>query len=338
MMPPMEDLDDLDRKILAALHVNGRASWTDIAQMLGISTTTVARRAQHLFGAGLARVAVLPHLEHEGPVHVFIVRLTCAPGSQLRVAGLLADNPDIRYVTIVTGGYDIVFELVAPKHRDLYSMLVDFVHTIPGAQQSNADLVLHTHKVSYDWSVPVLGEQAASFALRRPAHTCERGHLDDVDREVLAAMKEDGRASFQSVGSRLGISESTARRRLEAMLERGCATVTTFIPAAALGYEAEILFWLSVEPSMQDSVAERLSNERGVRMIASMLGQASLMCEVIVPTTADIHHFTSRTLASVPGIQSWTAGVQVLTVKRGFLMVPWAQDRIAAALSGRLAT
>ncbi|WP_443181025.1 hypothetical protein [Nonomuraea sp. 3N208] len=76
-----------------------------------------------------------------------------------------------------------------------------------------------------------------------------------------------------------------ARRRLEAMLERGCATVTTFIPAAALGCEAEILFWLSVEPSMQDSVAEGL------------------------------------------------AGVQVLAVKRGFLMVPWAEDRVAAALA-----
>ncbi|MBF8193223.1 Lrp/AsnC family transcriptional regulator [Nonomuraea sp. K274] len=329
----MEDLDDLDRKILAALHVNGRASWTDLAQLLGISTTTVARRAQHLFAAGLARVAVLPHLEHEGPVHVFIVRLTCSPGSQLRVAGLLAKNPDIRFVTIVTGGYDIVFELVAPKHRDLYTMLVEFVHTIPGTLQSDADLVLHTYKVSYDWSVPVLGERAAPFGLDRPAYACERNHLDDVDREVLAAMREDGRASFQSVGRRLGISESTARRRLEGMLERGCASVATFIPAAALGYEAEILFWLSVEPRMQNSVAERLSGERGVRMIASMLGQASLMCEVIVPTTADIHRFTSQTLASVPGIRSWTAGVQVLTVKRGFLMVPWAEDRIAAALA-----
>lgn len=333
MMPPMEDLDDLDRRILAALHANGRASWTDIAQLLGISTTTVARRAQHLFAAGLARVAVLPHLEHDGPVHVFAVRLTCAPGSQLRVAGLLARNPDIRYVGIITGGYDIVFELVAPKHRDLYAMLVEFTHAIPGAQQSNADLVLHTYKVSYDWSAPLLGEGAPAFALRRPVHTCERAHLDDVDREVLAAMREDGRASFQSVGRRLGISESTARRRLEAMLERGCATVATFIPAAALGYEAEIMFWLSVEPSTQDSVAERLSKERGVRMIASVLGQASLWCEVIMPTTADIHHFTSRTLASVPGVQSWTAGVQLLTVKRGFLMVPWAEARIAAALA-----
>lgn len=329
----MEDLDELDRKILAALHLNGRASWTDIAQLLGISTTTVARRAQHLFGAGLVRVAVLPHLEHDGPVHVFLVRLTCAPGSQLRVAGLLARNPDVRYVAIVTGGYDIVFELVAPKDRDLFSILVHFVQTIPGAQQSHADLVLHTYKVSYDWSLPILGEQAGGFALDRPVHTCERGHLDDVDREVLAALRDDGRASFHSVGRRLGISESTARRRLESMLERGCAAVTTFIPAAALGYEAEVLLWLSVEPTRQDSAAERLSSERGVRMIASVLGQASLTCEVIVPTTADLHRFTSSTLASVPGVQSWTAGVQVLTVKRGFLMVPWAEDRIAEALA-----
>ena len=334
MMPPMEDLDDLDRKILAALHMNGRASWTDIAQLIGTSTTTVARRAQQLFASGVVRVAVLPHLEHDGPVHVFMVRLTCAPGSQLKVAGLLASNPDIRFVTIVTGGYDIVFELVAPKHRDLFSMLVDFVHRIPGSLQSNADLVLHTYKVSYDWSSRVLGDRPVPFAAPPMPHMCERDHFDEVDREVLAAMRDDGRASFQSVAARLGISESTARRRLEAMLERGCASVATFIPAAALGYEAEILFWLSVEPSMLESVAERLSGERGVRVIASVLGQASLMCEVIMPTTADIHRFTSRTLAAVPGIQSWTAGVQVLTVKRGFLMVPWAEARIEAALAG----
>ncbi|MFD9944766.1 Lrp/AsnC family transcriptional regulator [Nonomuraea sp. NPDC059023] len=329
----MNDLDELDRRILAALHVNGRASWTDIAQVIGTSTTTVARRAQQLFASGAVRVAVLPNLEHDGPVHVFMVRVSCAPGSQLQVAGLLARNPDIRFVAIVTGAHDIVFELVAPKARDLYSMLVDYVHHIPGTLNSSADLVLHTYKVTYDWSLQLLDQADKTLAVPPKPQSCEPGHLDEVDRGILAATRVDGRASFQSIADGLGISESTARRRLEAMLERGCATVATFIPAAALGFEAEILFWLSVEPAMLDSVAERLNAERGVRLITATLGQASLMCEVIMPTTADIHHFTSRTLASIPGIQSWTANVQVLAVKRGYLMWPWAEARVEAALA-----
>ncbi|GAA0912027.1 Lrp/AsnC family transcriptional regulator [Nonomuraea longicatena] len=333
MMPAMNDLDDLDRRILALLHVNGRASWTDIAQAVGTSTTTVARRAQQLFAAGAVRVSVAPHPEHDGPAHMFLVRVSCAPGSQLRVAGLLARNPEIRFVAVVTGTHDIVFELVTPKHRDLYTALVDYVHGIPGTLSSCADLVLHTYKVSYDWSTRLLDEiDAPAVPAPRP-HRCEPDHLDEVDRRILAATAEDGRASSQSVAERLAVSESTVRRRLDAMLDRGCASVVTFIPAAALGFEAEVLLWLTVEPAMLDSVAERLSAERGVRFIAAMLGQASLMCEVIMPTTDDLYRFTSRTLAAVPGISSWTANVQVLPVKRGYLMWPWAQARIDAVLT-----
>ncbi|GII91731.1 Lrp/AsnC family transcriptional regulator [Sinosporangium siamense] len=330
----MNDLDSLDRQILAALHVNGRASWTDISQVLGTSTTTVARRAQQLIAEGMACVAVVPHLEHAGPVDVFMVRLTCAPGSQLRVAGMLTRRPEIRFVSVVTGSHDIVFELVAPKHRDLYSLLVDEVQGIPGALHSQADLVLHTYKVSYDWSLQVLDRKAEHLAAPPPPHQCDAGHLDPVDMDILNALRDDGRASFLSVAKRLGVSESTVRRRFESMIERGCATVATFVPASALGYEAEVLFWLSVDPSALDDIATNLTEHIGVRFIASTLGQSSLMCEVIMPTTAAIHHFTSRTLAGIPGLRSWTASVQILNVKRAFLPVPWAQHRIATALAG----
>ncbi|TMR11813.1 hypothetical protein ETD86_34630 [Nonomuraea turkmeniaca] len=79
-------------------------------------------------------------------------------------------------------------------------------------------------------------------------------------------------------------------------------------------------------------VAERLSGERGVRMIALRPGAGVAALRGVRPTTAGIHHFTSRTLASMPGVPSWTAGVQVLTVMRGFLMARWAEDRVAAAV------
>jgi DNA-binding Lrp family transcriptional regulator len=331
----MNDLDTLDRQILAALTVHGRASWTDIAQVIGTSTTTVARRAQQLVGDGVVRIALVPHLEHRGPVDVFMVRLTCSPGSQLRVAGRLAQFPEIRFVAVVTGTHDIVFELVAPKNRDLYTILIDDVQRISGALHSQADLVLHTYKISYDWSLQALGIEAPTGSLAAPPtpHTCGASHLDDLDKEILGVMQEDGRASFQSVAKRLGVSESTVRRRFESITERGCATIATLIPAGVLGYEAEVLFWLSVTPSELDAVAEALTEHRGVRHISATLGNASLLCEVIMPTTADLHHFTSRTLAGISGIQSWTASVQLLTVKRAFLQLPWAQDRVTAALA-----
>ncbi|WP_283137459.1 Lrp/AsnC family transcriptional regulator [Rhizohabitans arisaemae] len=330
----MNDLDPLDRQILAALLVNGRASWTEISQLVGTSTSTVARRAQQLIADGLLCVTVAPHMEHSGPVDAFVVRLNCAPGSQLQVAGRLAQNPDVRFITIVTGSHDIVFELIASKRRALYTMLVDEVHRIPGVLRSQADLVMHTYKVSYDWSRQLLTTDVGDRSAVYVQHRCEAGHLDAMDMDILGILGVEGRAGFLSVAKRLGVTESTVRRRFDSMIERGCAAVASFAPPAALGYEAEVLFWLAVEPGHLDEIAATLHRHPGVRLILATLGESSMLCEVIMPTTVDLHHFTSRTLGRIPGIRSWTADIQILNVKRGFLTTPWSRDRIDAALAG----
>ncbi|MDQ3359252.1 MAG: AsnC family protein [Actinomycetota bacterium] len=52
--------DEVDRKIIAELQVNGRASWTEIAERVGLSVPAVARRGQHLLGSGAVRVGIMP--------------------------------------------------------------------------------------------------------------------------------------------------------------------------------------------------------------------------------------------------------------------------------------
>ncbi|MEE6259520.1 Lrp/AsnC family transcriptional regulator [Plantactinospora sonchi] len=333
MMPvEMYDLDPIDRRIVAALQVNGRASWTDIAQLTGTSVTTVARRAQQLLADGLVKVAAAPH-PGGGPADLLIVRIRCAAGSQLPAAQALAAMPEIRFVAVVTGVYDLVAEVLVPKGTSLHSVLLNGLQRIPGIESSVADLELHTYKSTHEWSRHLLGSESQLVA-PPPVHDCPPAHLDELDERIIAALREDGRASFQAVAGGLGVSESTVRRRFEALYHAGCVQVITLVPAAALGFEAEILFWLSVAPSRLDAVARELAALRGVRYVAATLGQESLMCEVILPTHADVFEFTTKTLGGIDGIQAWTAGVQLLTVKRGFVITPWAARRLAAEHDG----
>lgn len=327
MMPgEMYDLDPTDRRIVTALQVNGRASWTDIAQLTGTSVTTVARRAQQLLAGGLVKVAAAPQ-PGGGPADLLIVRIRCAPGSQLPAAQALAAMPEIRFVAVVTGVYELVAEVLVPKGTSLHSVLLNGLQKIPGAQGSVADLELHTYKSTHEWSRQLLGTESQLVA-PPPVHDCPPTHLDELDERIIATLREDGRASFQSVALGLGVSESTVRRRFESLNGAGCVQVITLVPAAALGFEAEILFWLSVAPSRLDSVARKLAALRGVRYVAATLGQESLMCEVILPTHADVFEFTTKTLGGIDGIQAWTAGVELLTVKRGFVITPWAARRL----------
>jgi DNA-binding Lrp family transcriptional regulator len=320
----MYDLDPIDRRIVAALHVNGRASWTDIAQLAGTSVTTVARRAQQLFADGLVRVAAVPHPAGQRGEDMLMVRLRCAPGTQIAAGAAITALPQVRFVAVVTGAYDLIVEVVVEKGAALHTLLLDGLQHIPGVQRSVADLELHTYKATHGWSRQLLGEEAVGLAAPAPVHDCAPGHLDELDEKIVDALRADGRASFQAVAAALGVSESTVRRRFEALYGSGCVQVITLVPAAALGFEAEMFFWLTVAPARLEDVAHELAAQPGVRYVAATLGQQSLMCEVILPSHQDVYEFTTSTLAGIDGIQAWTANVELLNLKRGFVPTPWS--------------
>ena len=48
----MIEMDDLDRKLIAALRHNGRASLSDLSAGLGVTRSTVRARMERLRGAG----------------------------------------------------------------------------------------------------------------------------------------------------------------------------------------------------------------------------------------------------------------------------------------------
>jgi DNA-binding Lrp family transcriptional regulator len=327
----LDGLDELDRKIIAALQMDGRASWTAIAERCSTSVATVARRGQQLFADGVVRVGVVPDIHHAGSADLFILRIGCRPGHHAEVAEELARREDIRFLALVTGGADIVAELNVVRARYSQHRLVDEVLAINGVERCETELLLHQYKVGHDWSRQLLtGEDHVYTAPE--LQECTPAHFDATDRAMLARLRDDGRASFRTIGASLRVNESTVRRRFETLLGNGCISVVTLVPAAALGFESEILFMIRVIPGRLDGVARELASYRGVRYVAATLGSSSLMCEVILPTTRDVFAFVTHTLGGLDGVQGWTAGVELLTLKRGFIDTPWSRS----ALGGRV--
>src|SRR5437764_6015272 len=90
-------IDDLDRQLTQCLGVDGRASFSAIAQVLGVSDQTVARRYRRLRSAGVMRVVGLKYLKSAGYANWFL-RLRCVPGSGEGIAAALARRSDTAWV------------------------------------------------------------------------------------------------------------------------------------------------------------------------------------------------------------------------------------------------
>ncbi|MEU7631276.1 Lrp/AsnC family transcriptional regulator [Nocardia sp. NPDC049220] len=327
-MTSTDHLGDLDRRIIAALQGDGRASWTEIAELSGSSVATVARRGQQLLRDGVVRVAVVPSTHHAG-ADLFVLRITCAPGTQMEVLTELVQHTNLRFLGLVTGTYDILAELNLPREESLQARIVDGILAIKGVLRCDTDLTLHVYKVAHDWSRQLLSDVPPEQVAE--AHQCDPSHFDSADRQIVELMREDGRSSFRTVAAEVGLNESTVRRRFETLLSRGCILVTTLVPASALGFESEIILSITVSPPFLDSVARTLSRYRGVRYVAAMLSSNALMCELILPSTQDLFDFTTNTLGRLEGVQGWTASVVLLVLRRGFVETPWWRASLESA-------
>ena len=350
--------DDIDRRIVVALQRDGRASWRAIADAVGASTATVARRGQQLISSGLVKVAIVPTLGSNGPVDSFLIRINCEPGTQLQVAAELTTHENTRFVSLVTGGYDIMAELVVNGGATQYPHLIEELQSISGVARWRSDFIMHVYKVSLDWGRqlfadtinPSEGESSASESSSADAssstasssssysstgepHICDPSHFDPADRAIVDALREDGRVTFQSVADTLGMNESSVRRRFERLRSTGCVDSLTLVPAPAMGMGAETLLTITVDPRCLEDVAAKLARHPSVRYLSAILDDSALFCEVILPSTADLYPFITSTLSRLEGVQGWNASMELLYLKRGFVETPWWRTDIQPRVS-----
>src|SRR5690242_6645963 len=110
-------LEDLDRQLIHALHIDGRAPFSRIGEVLGISPQTVARRYRRLRAEASLRVVGLADPVRIGLVQ-WMVRLTTTPRTALDLAHALARRADTSWVKLTSGGTEIFAIVHAPAGDD----------------------------------------------------------------------------------------------------------------------------------------------------------------------------------------------------------------------------
>src|SRR5207249_5555722 len=90
--------DDLDRRIIGLLQKDGRRPNTEIAQILGVTETTVRKRIGRLLSEDLIKVVAVPSPEVVGMTMSAIIGVTVEMARNQEVAEALVAMPQTRYV------------------------------------------------------------------------------------------------------------------------------------------------------------------------------------------------------------------------------------------------
>ncbi len=120
--------------------------------------------------------------------------------------------------------------------------------------------------------------------------------MDGLDRQIVACLLEDGRATFHEIGGRVGLSAPAVKRRVDKMRARGEITgFTVLLDPEALGWDAEAYVELSyqgnVSPSRLKSDLETMPEVVGVWTIA---GEADALVHVLAAGISEIERTVER--------------------------------------------
>src|SRR4051794_38985571 len=123
-------LDDVSKAIIEQLQQDGRRPYAAIAKAVGLSEAAVRQRVQRLLDTGVMQiVAVTDPLTIGFPRQAMIgVRVE---GDSRLVADTLAEIPEIDYVVITAGSFDVLAEVVCEDDDHLLTLLNDRIRAIP---------------------------------------------------------------------------------------------------------------------------------------------------------------------------------------------------------------
>jgi Lrp/AsnC family leucine-responsive transcriptional regulator len=120
--------------------------------------------------------------------------------------------------------------------------------------------------------------------------------LDGRDLEILAALQEDGRATYADVGTRVGLSASAVHERVRKLEQAGVIRgYRAVVDAEAMGYLVTGLIAATpLDPRQPDDLPERLADFPEVEDCYSVAGEANYILKVRTRTTRDLEELIRR--------------------------------------------
>jgi Lrp/AsnC family transcriptional regulator for asnA, asnC and gidA len=143
-------LDDVNKRIVEQLQADGRRSYAAIAQAVGLSEAAVRQRVQRLLEAGVMQIVAVTDPLQVGFARQAMIGVN-ADGDLRDIADKLAALPEVDYVVITAGSFDILAEVVCEDDEHLLALLNDAIRSVPGVRDTETFVYLRLAKQTYTW-------------------------------------------------------------------------------------------------------------------------------------------------------------------------------------------
>ena len=145
-----------------------------------------------------------------------------------------------------------------------------------------------------------------------------RVRLDELDAQIIKLLQHDGRRSNADIARSLGAAEATVRKRIHRLLKNNVIQVEAWADPLMIGYQTYVIMQFRVHAAAIERAAARLAALSEVIWLAVCTGTCDIFAVALFRSSAHMYEFTTRRLASVPGVIDTGTSTFLRIVKREF--------------------
>jgi Lrp/AsnC family transcriptional regulator for asnA, asnC and gidA len=143
-------LDDVSKLLVEQLQQDGRRSYAALAKAVGLSEAAVRQRVRKLLDDGVMQIVAVTDPMTVGFSRQAMVGIK-AEGNLREIARRLAELPELEYVVLCAGSFDLLVEFVCEDDEHLLRLLDESVRGIEGVRETETFIYLRLVKQTYAW-------------------------------------------------------------------------------------------------------------------------------------------------------------------------------------------
>lgn len=139
--------------------------------------------------------------------------------------------------------------------------------------------------------------------------------IDSVDQKLIQELQENGRRSNVELAEKLGLAESTVRKRIKDLVSKNIIKIAAMPNPYKLGYGFLSIMGLQVRMDDLETVALTLAKEPNIAYLAFVTGRYDMLALVICRTPEQLSDFIKDHISAISSIVRTETFVNLEVIK-----------------------
>lgn len=145
------EISELDKRIIEHLQQDGRRPFTQIAIALGVSEATVRARTNRLVERDILQIVGVTDPLKLGFQQQAMIGVRCEAAQLMEAAAAISEFPEVDYLVVTAGAYDLLVEVVCEDNEALLGFLAQKLRQVAGVRETETFVYLRMVKQVYSW-------------------------------------------------------------------------------------------------------------------------------------------------------------------------------------------